>query len=70
MQGTVEQTTTLSDGTVLATLSLDRGLRVVARLTGTAAKPGQELPLTNDPHAISGVTAYIPLHPNLNEDQP
>jgi uncharacterized OB-fold protein len=68
-QGTVEQTTTLSDGTVLATLSVGRGLSMVARLTGSA-KPGQDVTLTNDPHAATDVTAYIPLHSNLNEDQP
>lgn len=68
-QGTVEQTTTLSDGTVLATLSLDGGLRVIARLTGSDAQPGQDVPLSNDPHA-AGVKAYIPVHSNLNEDQP
>lgn len=68
--GTVEQTTTLSDGTVLATLSLNGGLRVIARLTGSEAKPGQSVPLTNDPKAESGVNAYIPINTNLNEDQP
>lgn len=68
--GTVEQTTTLSDGTVLATLSIDGRLRVVARLTGSDAEPGQSLPLTNDPNANSGVHAYISVHSNVNEDQP
>lgn len=68
--GTVEQTTTLSDGTVLATLSLNGGLRVIARLTGAEAKPGQSVHLTNDPNAGSGVNAYLPSHSNLNEDQP
>jgi uncharacterized protein len=69
-QGTVEQTTTLPDGTVLATVSLDGGLRLIARLTGSDARPGQDAPLANDLHAVSGVTAYIPVHSNLNEDQP
>lgn len=68
--GTVEQTTTLSDGTVLATLSLSGGLRLIARLTGSEAKPGQSLPLTNDPNTTPAVNAYIPIHSNLNEDQP
>lgn len=68
--GTVEQTTTLSDGTVLATLGLSGGLRVIARLTGAEAKPGQSVPLTNDPNTTSGVNAYIPIDSNLNEDQP
>lgn len=67
--GTVEQTTELADGTILATLNAGRGLTLVARLTSPAT-PGQDVPLTNDPHAAIGVTAYIPLHPNLNEDQP
>ncbi|MDQ0923762.1 putative OB-fold protein [Pseudarthrobacter sp. W1I19] len=69
-QGTVEQTTALPDGSVLATLSIDGGLRVIARLTGSGAQPGQDVPLTNDPHAASGVTAFIPVPSNLNEDQP
>lgn len=68
--GTVEQTTTLSDGIVLATVSLDGGLRLIARLTGSEAKPGQSVPLTNDPVAGSGANAYIPIQSNLNEDQP
>ena len=68
--GIVEQTTTLSDGTVLATVSLNGGLRVIARLTGSAAEPGQSVPLANDPVAGSGANAYVPLHSNLNEDQP
>lgn len=59
-QGTVEQTTELSDGTVLATLSVGRGLSVIARLTGPA-EPGQDVTLTNDPYAATDVTAYIPL---------
>jgi uncharacterized OB-fold protein len=68
--GTVEQTTTLSDGTVLATLSIDGRLRVVARLTGSDAEPGQSLPLTNDPNTTSGVHAYIPVNSTVNEDLP
>ncbi|TLM87084.1 Zn-ribbon domain-containing OB-fold protein [Pseudarthrobacter sp. NamE5] len=67
--GTVEQTTTLSDGTVLATLGINGGLRLIARLTGSAPEPGQRVPLTNDPVAGSGANAYIPIPPNLNEDQ-
>ena len=68
--GTVEQTTTLSDGIVLATLAIDGGLRVVARLAGSGAEPGESVPLTNDPNANFGVHAYIPVHSNVNEDQP
>ncbi|UKA56619.1 hypothetical protein LFT45_10425 [Arthrobacter sp. FW305-BF8] len=68
--GTVEQSTTLADGTVLATLSIHRGPMVVARLTGSGAQPGQSLPLTNDPNAGSGVHAYLPVRSTVNEDQP
>ncbi|TLM86271.1 hypothetical protein FDW83_00445 [Pseudarthrobacter sp. NamE2] len=67
--GTIEQTTTLSDGIVLATVALDGGLRLIARLTGSEAEPGQSVPLTNDPVAGSGANAYIPIHTTLNEDQ-
>ncbi|NKX54409.1 zinc ribbon domain-containing protein [Arthrobacter mobilis] len=68
--GIVEQTTRLAGGTVLATLAIEGGPRVIARLTGGDAAPGQRLPLTNDPNAASGVHAYIPVHPNVNEDKP
>jgi hypothetical protein len=57
-QAIVEQTTALADGTVLATLWIDRGPRVVARLVGADASPGQSLVLTNDLGA--GYGAYIP----------
>ncbi|WP_458778724.1 Zn-ribbon domain-containing OB-fold protein [Arthrobacter sp. D3-16] len=67
--GTLEETTTLPDGIVLATLSIDGGPRVIARLTGPGVEPGQSLPLTNDPNTPSGVHAYIPVHSTVNEDQ-
>lgn len=67
-QGTVEETTTLPDGIVLATLSIDGGPRVIARLTGPAPEAGQRLPLTNDPNTTSGLHAYIPVHSTVNED--
>lgn len=67
-QGTVEETTTLSDGIVLATLSIDGGPRVIARLTGPGAEAGQSLPLTNDPNTTSGLHAYVPVHSTVNED--
>ena len=68
--GTVEQTTSLADGTILATLSIDNGPKVIARLIGSDAKPGQGLPLSNSPSAGSGAYAYIPAHTIVNEDQP
>lgn len=68
--GTVEQTTSLADGSVLATLRIDQGPKVVARLIGTDAKPGQSLPLSNEPSAGPGAYAYIPAHTIVNEDQP
>lgn len=67
--GIVEQTTRLAGGTVLATLTIEDGPKVIARVTGGDAEPGQRLPLTNDPNATSGVHAYIPVHPTVNEDQ-
>jgi uncharacterized OB-fold protein len=66
--GTLEETTTLSDGIVLATLGIDGGPKVIARLIGPGAEEGQSVPLTNDPNTTSGLHAYIPVHSTVNED--
>lgn len=56
--GTIEQTTTLANGPVLATLLADGGPRVIARIH--AGDPGDRLVLTHDPSAGVG-HAYIPI---------
>ncbi|MEV7607245.1 zinc ribbon domain-containing protein [Paenarthrobacter sp. NPDC089322] len=68
--GTVSATTTLADGTILATLTLDGGAQVVARLTGTDVEPepGRTVPLTNFRDAGPGIHAYIPTYLEMNED--
>jgi uncharacterized OB-fold protein len=69
--GTIEQTTTLHDGTVLATVRPDGGPALIARLTGPAA-PGEPVLLTNDPDAGPG-HAFVPFtqtpHAPSREDQ-
>lgn len=66
--GTVEVSSTLADGTVLATLTLDGGTRVIARLSGSAGEPGLSVPLTHFSNAGPGVYAYIPSNPDVSED--
>ncbi|MBM6621983.1 hypothetical protein JTF08_10210 [Micrococcaceae bacterium RIT802] len=57
-KGTVEQSTTLSDGTVMATVLPDGGPRLIARIYDTA--PGGRVALTHDPAAGPG-HAYVPI---------
>ncbi|WP_426007431.1 Zn-ribbon domain-containing OB-fold protein [Paenarthrobacter sp. NyZ202] len=67
-KATVETTTTLSNGVVIATVSPDGGPRLIARLTGSGASPGQTVPLTNSSDATPGVHAYIPPTIDANEE--
>ena len=67
-RGTVEESSTMADGTVLATLELDGGSRVIARLSGTRGEPGLSVPLTHSRNAGPGVHAYIPSNPDVSED--
>lgn len=55
--GTIEQRTTLSDGTILATVLSDDGPRLIARIDDEAT--GERVSLTHDPAAGLG-QAYIP----------
>ncbi|MGO4250046.1 zinc ribbon domain-containing protein [Paenarthrobacter sp. RAF54_2] len=66
----VRQTTQLTDGTLLATLTIPNGPHVIARVTGGTTVPGESLPLTNNPNAGPGVHAFIPVPSNVNENQP
>ncbi|WP_347111035.1 zinc ribbon domain-containing protein [Paenarthrobacter sp. S56] len=69
-EGTVEVATSLADGTLLATLRLDGGARVIGRLTASGVEPGVAVPLTNSKDAGPGVHAYIPItNDAVNEDQ-
>jgi len=69
--GTIEQATTMHDGTVLATIRPDGGPALIARLTAPAT-PGEAVVLTNDPDAGPG-HAFIPFnetpHAPSREDQ-
>lgn len=68
--GTVEATTSLADGTVLATLRIDGGPRVIGRLTASGVAAGTAVPLTNSNATVPGVHAYIPItNDAVNEDQ-
>ncbi|MGP0225108.1 zinc ribbon domain-containing protein [Paenarthrobacter sp. NCHU4564] len=65
-EGVIEQKTMLADGTILATVLIDRGPRVIARLRGPRMEPGQSVLLTNDRNTVSG--AYVPAHSHVLED--
>ncbi|MFF2840794.1 zinc ribbon domain-containing protein [Paenarthrobacter sp. NPDC057981] len=69
-QATIEETTMLASGGILATLRFDSGLRVIARLTGTETARGQRVALTNDPYGADSAAAFVPNPSYLKEDQP
>lgn len=64
-RGVVEESTTLSDGVVIATVRVSSDVRLVARLHGTAA-PGSTVPVTHDPSDERQPLAHVP-HPHYRE---
>ncbi|NUP73572.1 MAG: hypothetical protein HOQ07_02825 [Sinomonas sp.] len=59
--GTVEETTALPDGTVLATVICAAGPRLIARVVGGDVARGDKIALSNDPERPEGgVFAYVP----------
>jgi hypothetical protein len=58
--GTVEESTALADGTVVATVACDAGTRLIARIVGGDAQSGDRIALSNEPEGQQGVFAFVP----------
>jgi uncharacterized protein len=58
--GVVETTTSLSDGSQIATVTCPEDLSFIARIIGGTAKNGDRIQLTNDSSPDSGPVAYVP----------
>ncbi|NKX55583.1 zinc ribbon domain-containing protein [Arthrobacter mobilis] len=59
----VEETTTLADGAVIATVVCGAGARLIARIVGGEVSQGDKVALSNEPDREPGVFAYIPFTP-------
>lgn len=58
-QGVVEETSTLPDGAVIATVRLAHDVRVIARLLGDGST-GATVWVTHDPHDARRPMAHVP----------